>query len=431
MALPDEKEVQALETYIRQTLYGRIQDKQSFLVRAYIDEENSAPTTNAYVYPHVFNLYFAMYRIGADYGLTQLPATDYLKLAHRTAMAYFALPAQPPVQALVGIPGEGTLGLIVSALEREGLREEAGQLRQAIGAKLGALARQSYLACGAIVNDEFWATDTAGLSGTYFLGRFGQWRDELMLPVKILAATRGLGRHWAIYGCDAAWGSGPTKYQVLDVTSLGHPGAYNAAALLDAAVLWRDARYAELGYAGLLAPWARLERSGEPHGFYSWEPKLVRYDAYSGDVDAALAPTFFYLGSVVAYDATFGLIGYGCEVSGDETTYSIVPADGLGKRVVSIPHRLEFEVGADTIKKVTVTKTADRMDVEIARGWAKDHACRFAVSGLGAGTWALSFDGGQPITATAEQLAGGMSIPFEGTRAGVTITIAQQAAATQ
>ena len=213
------------------------------------------------------------------------------------------------------------------------------------------------------------------------------------------------------------------KYPTLEATTLGHPSACNAAAMLDAAVLWRNPRYLELGYAGVLGPWARVRHTGEPQGFYAWEPKLARFDPWSGDLDAALAPTFLFLGAYVAIDRTFGLVGYGCHVSSNQTSYTVVPADGMSKRVVSVPHRLVFEVGADLIKTVTVTKKGDRMDVEIVRGWPDDHDGRFALSGLPAGTYALSLDGGTARSLTSEQLAAGITIPFKDGRTAARITV--------
>jgi hypothetical protein len=269
--------------------------------------------------------------------------------------------------------------------------------------------------------------DTAGISGTYWLSRAANWQDGLVRSIKVLAATRGNGRHWMWYGADLAWDSEIAKYPTLDATALCHPSAYNGAALLDAAVLWRSSLYAELGYSAVLGPWARVRPTGEPQGFYVWEPKLARFDPWSGDVDAALAPTFLLLGSYVVLDRTFGLVGFGCSVSSDATTYTVVPADGMGKRVVSVPHRLVFEVGADLIRKVTVAKKGDRMDVELTRGRPDDHDGAFAISGLPAGTYGVSLDGGQPVALSGELLAAGITIPFKADKNAATITLAFQA----
>jgi hypothetical protein len=426
---PDADEIKALEEYIEHELHGRIQDTNTYAVHTFVDPAGDGPTTDSYVYPHVFNLYFAMYRIGTRYGLTRVPAVNYLKLAQRTAMAYLGQDMPSHANMVLGNPGEGTLGLILRALLREGLSSEAAQLQEAMGNKVNTVAKYPFLVGGVFTGGRIWPADTTGLSGNYWLSRVSNWQDGLLRALKMLVATRGNGRHWMWYGNDLAWDGELAKYPTLDATTLNHPSAYNAAALLDAAVLWRNASYTELGYAGLLGPWARVRPTGEPEGFFAWEPKLDRFDPYSGDVDAALAPTFFYLGTYVAIDRIFGLVAYGGQVTSDKTTYTVVPADDMGKRVVSVPHQLVFEVGADHITKVTVTKTADRMDVEIARGWAEDHDGEFSVSGLAAGTWSVSVDGGQPQQLSSEQLAGGLRLPFREGREDVRLTIAKHAAA--
>jgi hypothetical protein len=428
---PDATEVAALEEYTDKELLGCIQDKQTYAVHTFVDNAGDGPTSDSYVYPHVFNFYFAMYRIGAWYGLTRVPAVNYLRLAQRTAMAYLSGQMEWQANIALGNPGEGTLALIVAALHREKISDEAAQLQEAISQKLGVLAKQQFLAYGVFAGGRFWPADTTGISGIYWLSRAANWQDGLVRSAKVLAATRGNGRHWACYGADLAWASEIAKYPTLEATALCHPSAYNGAALLDAAVLWRSSQYAELGYSALLGPWARVRPTGEPQGFYAWEPKLARFDPWSGDVDAALAPTFFFLGSYVVLDHTFGLVGFGAQVTSDATTYTVVPADGMGKRVVSVPHRLVFEVGADLIRKVTVTKKGDRMDVEIARGWADDHDGWFALSGLPAGTYSVSLDGGQAVALSSEQLAAGVTIPFKADKSAATISVVAQAQPTQ
>jgi len=425
---PEPDQVAALEQYIDEQLFGRIQDTNTYQVHTFVDPAGDGPTSDSYVYPHVFNLYLAMYRIGTYYGLTKTEPVEYLRRAYRTAMAYLDRQMQPPINLSLGHPGEGTLGLIIAALHREGLSAEAAQLQQAVSHKINTLAKESYAAYGVYVAGIFWPADTEGISGTYWLSRLHNWQEGLTRSLKVLEATRGIGRHWMWYGCDLAWAGELAKYPTLEATALNHPSAYNAAALLDAAVHWRNPRYAELGYAGLLAPWARVTPTGEPRGFYTWEPKLMRFDPYSGDVDAALAPTFFYLGAYVTYDRSFGMLGYGCHVTADQTTYSVIPADGMGKRVVSVPHQLVFEVGADQITKMTATKKADRIEVEVARGWAPDHQGSLAVTGLSAGNWTLRIDGGEPQPVTAEQLAAGIPIPFTEDRTSATFLLTKQPA---
>ncbi|MBN1918664.1 MAG: DUF4960 domain-containing protein [Verrucomicrobia bacterium] len=428
---PDAEEIAALEDYVQTCVLGRIQDTASGQVHAFLDKDGPGLTTNSYAYPPLFNLYYALYRIGRDYGLTHLPATDYLRFAFATAVGYLGTPMEPSTNRGLGNPGEATLMLITAALAREGLDEEAQELAKLIAAKVREVEARRAHAFGRFAKGRFWPADPGGLSGAYWIGRAGGSQPVLTRAVAALLATRGTGRHWMMYGCDLGWSNDLAKSPNDDQATLGHPGAWSGAALLDAAVLWRNPRCAELGYAALLAPWARVEGSGEPQGPYVWEPKLNRFDAYSGDVDMALAPTFFHLGAVVAVDASFGIVGYGCRVVSNQAAYSVAPADGLGKRVISVPHRLVIEVGADTIKKATVTMQADRLDVELASGWDKDHDGLFSVSGLQPGNWAVSLDGGPARSVTDGQLAAGIPIPFKGGKAATGITLAFRPAATQ
>ncbi len=96
--------METLEAYVSDCLYGDIQNPETFAIRASLywkerypsspwghwTEGRSQETYRTYNYPHVVNIYHALYRIGKLYGLTQnRTPKEYLTLAYNTAVKWF------------------------------------------------------------------------------------------------------------------------------------------------------------------------------------------------------------------------------------------------------------------------------------------------------------------------------------------------------
>jgi hypothetical protein len=101
---PDRREVETLEAYVEDCLTGHIQNQETFALRASLywkerypsspwghwTEERSKESYRTYNYPHVANIYHALYRIGKLYGLTaRRQPLEYLRLAYQTCLKWF------------------------------------------------------------------------------------------------------------------------------------------------------------------------------------------------------------------------------------------------------------------------------------------------------------------------------------------------------
>ena len=93
---PDEQEIHALDEFIENFLYGKLQDKDNYQVlNSLIGLREGSWRRWDYVwriynYPHVYNVYYQMYRITKLHGIkTSREPLEYLKLAYNTAFASY------------------------------------------------------------------------------------------------------------------------------------------------------------------------------------------------------------------------------------------------------------------------------------------------------------------------------------------------------
>ena len=85
---PSQKEIKALEDHIWKFLYGKLQYRDTYAVKRWIWDDPPPGTDRSFNYPHVFNIYYSMYKIAKLYNLTEHSAKEYLLLAYHTAMTY-------------------------------------------------------------------------------------------------------------------------------------------------------------------------------------------------------------------------------------------------------------------------------------------------------------------------------------------------------
>ena len=154
--LPIDKEIESVEYYIENFVWGGLQrtdkeepypygiygvpnwkvNRDGVAGRAGIRNANldKTPVWRAYDYPHIFMLYYHMFQIAEFYPekVKFRDAEGYLDLAYQTAKAYFTYPYEIlPYYEIYqwGYYNELVLMPLIDDLERHGMREEAEWLR--------------------------------------------------------------------------------------------------------------------------------------------------------------------------------------------------------------------------------------------------------------------------------------------------------------
>ena len=99
--IPNPAEISVLEEYIDDCLYGKLQEKDTYYARRGLyyedrtpsdiacgnkwDKEKAESILRSFNYPLISDIYYSMYRIAKQYGLTEKrDAETYLEMAYRT-----------------------------------------------------------------------------------------------------------------------------------------------------------------------------------------------------------------------------------------------------------------------------------------------------------------------------------------------------------
>jgi hypothetical protein len=328
---PDKKEIEALEYYLKNFVWGKLQrtDQEEpypygiYGVPNWFENRYSEHgfdsqgmglehVWRSYDYPHLIMLYYHLYQIARQFPrlVGYLDAPGYLKRAWGTAKAYFdtqtlpqmvgypALPFQnKPRTTLywaykIGIYNELLIVDLIESLEQEGLAEEAGWLRNEWEKKV-----KFFIYDDPYPFDSEFPFDTTAYESTHAVAKYALdnrlepdenlWYDEnrakwyshpsikkedaqafMEKQIQANLAVRGwLEPAYYLLGSDYRGGES-VRYQLSYMSQLG------GWAILDYALNYASDPfpYLRLGYASYLSSWA-LMNTGTPETNYGfWYP---------------------------------------------------------------------------------------------------------------------------------------------------------------
>lgn len=422
---PNQEEVAAVDLYIKHYLWGGMQmtEDEPYPFAIYgipnwkVNRESPDPGRNGrlhiwriYDYPHIVLLYYRMYQVARLYPKikTELTAEEYLRRAYRTAIAYFTVPLKVEGWSAYETPtmNEIVMNELIDALEREGWKKEAAELRAHWEKKvLHFVNDEPYL-----FGSEF-AFDSTGFEATGAMARYAMkkllmreqekekekeraeqagelWSREkaekfLEKQVRLNVAARGwLETAYYYLGSDYRAGGG-LRYTLSYMSQMG------GWSLLDYALWWAKDRqaifdYLRLGYASYLSSWA-LVNSGRPETNYGywypgeendgaaaggfeplawarcWNGKWIPRGAwnYSAEEDVGYCGAVRDAATVVAEDPVFGTVALGGKLEDKGDRVEVIPRDGLRVRLHYVRDErqrlhLEFEKGRLAAEKPAV-----------------------------------------------------------------------------
>ena len=365
---PDKKEIAALEKYIDRFLFGKLQDKTDYGVVLWYGDEiwrhyRGSDKVRSFNYPHVFNIYHSMYLIGKYYGLTESRnSLEYLKMAYRTARAMYDLKMIAGDAYMLGNMGSSMLLRILTSLEEEGMLSERDELLERIVKSTRNLVEKEYP-----YGSEF-SYDTTGLETVYFFRKYIA-KDEKKAAETLHTTLALRHRHpmWCHIGNDVRQGMGNGKlgWRRHDEICFSYMASLHSLCILDAFAESGDPRLLETGYAGLLGCWSLVEADGTGHHLYTHEPDGMAYDAWTGEMGHTLFASIQGMASYVIDDPDFGLVGYGCDIKWTSGKMTVVPMDGIRRKIVDGVNRMSVVVPNGIINEMTV-HTGRRATVEIS-----------------------------------------------------------------
>jgi hypothetical protein len=451
VSFPSAKEIEAVEYYIRNFLWGKLQqtDREEYPYGIFgipnwkKHRESRPPDRDAWTghlwrladYPHIIVLYLNMARIAGTYpGLTKyLDRRGYLERAFGTAKAYFTVPLATGGWSAIELcrMNEMIIPSLIEELEAAGMKIQTGWLRERWEKKVEHYVNDGPNLLHAEYPGNPCAFESSQAIARYAMERAG--RPGSALKVKPKDAARFLEEQIGLNISLRGWIE--PAYYLLGISRPGtgfymsHMGGW---AVLDYALTYaRDAAPAlRLGYASYLGNWA-LENSGPAESNYGyWYPgpendgaaagafvstafgevqgKAVGRGAwfYGGEVDMGFGAALRTAATIVTDDPIFGPIAYGGDLAKTDGGTAVIPKDGLRQRfhVVRGERHLRLLFDRDGFaegKPVEFADSFDEIRLALENRSGDVHEAHLTVSGLPAGTYDVSKDGRSIATFTA------------------------------
>jgi hypothetical protein len=373
---PDADQVQKLEAFMRQTLWGRLQYAEDSLMYgvkkslfyyepdllpegtydpsidystwAAWNKEHAYSVGRSYNYPHVAAAHWVFYRL-ARYHEGLLPPREwagYLEKAYKTAVAMTEL---APYYAQFG-QMEGTIFLLIlEDLKREGWHDQAGQLERIM--KQRALHWRS-------LNYPFGSEmpwDSTGQEEVYLWSEYFGFDAKAAVTLSAILAYMPSMPHWAYNGnarryWDFLYGGKLSRIE----RQIHHYGSGLNAIPVLAAFRKEPDRFhlLQIGYGGRLGAIANIAEEGfGPAAFHSF-PSTLAIDGISGD----FGPGFFgYAVNEAAYvvkHPNLGWLAFGANPVARESGLEFALTTASGRQVFLGPENLWIRLDAGRINRL-------------------------------------------------------------------------------
>ncbi len=382
---PVQGEVEALDYYIQHFVWGGLQrttdEKYSYAIYGIPDWKTNRDSSDPgrkgqlhiwreYDYPHVIQMYFAMYRLAKHHPeiKTALTAQEYLRRAYGTAEAFFTVPHEvwdgwSPYGT--GFYNEVVIVSLIDELQTNGMNDEADKLRGFWERKVA-----HFINDGEDLFRSEYAFDSTGFESTHALAKYaiqhadrpgqtksGISRENAEQFMETQIAANVFCRGWlepAYYYLGSDYRSGAGNAYVL--TYMSQMGGWS---VLDYALNFATnaTPYLRLGYASYLSAWA-LMNTGTPQSNYGyWYPGLANDGGagggfepapygqtwlgqphhrgswyYASEIDLGYCGALRTAATVLADDPIFGRFCFGGEWTKRSGKIEVIPKDGLRRR---------------------------------------------------------------------------------------------------
>ena len=384
---PRQEEVDVLETYVSDCLFKYIQNPTTYEVRASLywkerlpsspwgnwTKERSEATWRTYNYVHPANIYHALYRIGKRYGLLKRrKAEDYLRMSFHTCIAWLHA---GPWNHIGMMEGSNAIN-ILEDIKREGWRQEYEALLQEMKECDDVFVSDPYPYSSELIIDQ------TAHEQVYFFTRYFGDQEKNRKTVQVLKALRGGNQPvWFRYGNDKRG----------DVCCW-YNASLNGMALLNAFEDSGDQDAFLKGYAGVMSVMRNVLPDGMGFNYFICTPGVFSSDP----------PTTFESGtglwgflksakSYILNDKTFGLVGCGCRVETIGQAITVIPKDGLRKRMRFTEEKLDLECTQGEFKKVIFDRANGSLELQLEDSTGNVKSAAITLQGLEKGEYKLSY----------------------------------------
>lgn len=385
LLLPEKKEVNKLQRFMKETLWGGIQhstDSTKYGVRkslfyyepdlmpegTYSDSiqfrgweawtlQNAQDLGRSYNYPHVAAAHWVMYHLGRNRGYTNIDWKQSLEDACQTALAMVKF---APYYAQFG-QMEGSIFLyILLDLQREGFTDLADQLERAMKRRADHWRSLNY----PFGSEMPW--DSTGQEEVYMWTSYFGYEDKADVTLNAILAYMPTLPHWGYNGSarrywDFVYGGKLARIE----RQLHHYGSgLNAIPVLAAYRETPDDFYLlRVGHAGSMGPLANVTQEGfAPAAFHSY-PSTLDIDGYVCDYGSGFYGYAVNSSTYIYHHPEFDWVAFSGNIRKEgDWVYTEVTTAGKN-RVFLAPESLMLKSVDGKIKQVGYNPTTREVEL--------------------------------------------------------------------
>lgn len=386
---PNKEEIDKLQHFIDETLWGGIQYKEGknqFGVKKSVfyyepklmpvgtyskdinygtwaawNKEASDDPGRSYNYPHVAAAHWAMYRLARYHeGLVTNHAWDwYLKNAYQTSMAMTTL---APYYAQFG-QMEGTVFLLIlKDLKTEGYTEMANNLEAKMKARADHWRTLNY----PFGSEMPW--DSTGQEEVYMWSDYFGYDDKAKVTLDAILAYMPVMPHWAYNGnarryWDFLYGGKLSRVE----RQIHHYGsALNAIPVLEQFKKTPDDFYLlKVGYGGLLGGISNITQDGFGSAAFHSYPETLRIDYLSGDYGSGFFGYAVNTATFITHEKELGWLAFGGNLKEKGDIVEVTITTAAKSKIYIAPKKMWLALDAGTFKKISYNKKTEEVVITL------------------------------------------------------------------
>ncbi len=383
---PDKAEVDKLQRFIDETLWGGIQYNEgdnmygvkksmfyyepdempegtysedvNYRTWAAWNKKGADDPGRSYNYPHVAAAHWVMYRL-ARYRNGMVTSRDwdwYLKNSYHTAIAMTEL---APHYAQFG-QMEGTVFLLIlKDLKNEGLTEMASDMEEKMKKRANHWRSLNY----PFGSEMPW--DSTGQEEVYMWSDYFGYDEKAEVTLNAILAYMPTLPHWAYNGSARRYWDFLYAGKLSRVErQLHHYGsALNAIPVLKEYRENPDFHLLKVGYGGLLGGISNITQDGfGPAAFHSF-PSTLEIDGISGDYGSGFFGYAINTGTYITENDDFGWLAFGGNLNRDKDVITVDLTTAAKNSIYITPRKLWLTLDAGTFKSVNYNVKTKAVEV--------------------------------------------------------------------
>lgn len=359
LLLPDQHQVEMLEQYVDDVLWGHLQNKD-YSIRASLyymnndimyswNKARSEETWRAYNYPHQAAIYWVMYRLARNFDnlVTNHDWKWYLNQAYRTVMAMHKFCGKDAFLELeqYGLMVGSVHKAILENLKNEKWTEEAQQFENYMKNRYQTWASLQY----PYGSEMPW--DSTGQEEVYTWCNYFGDQDKAAKTVNAILAYTPLIPHWGYNGDSRRYFDSFVYGKREKITrEFGHYGSsLNAIPILDNYKYHdsNDLFKLKVGYAASTSILSSIDQKGFGSMAFLTDPEFMEFEPYTSDFGQAFYGYAHDAGQYVYEKADGEWLSFGGSVTSYDEFLRLQPTDAFKHRLFLHTNQADLEINSE------------------------------------------------------------------------------------